>query len=62
MIIYTIKIILFIICILTFINFINIIVREKEYNKAKKRIINTLSFNGMVIVGLYITEYIDMVM
>lgn len=62
MIIYTIKIILFIICILTFINFINIIVKEKEYNKGKKRIINTLSFNGMVIVGLYITEYIDMVM
>lgn len=51
------KTFLFIIYIFSFINFVNIIVKETNYNKGIKRILNNLTIGSISVVGLYVVEY-----
>lgn len=51
------KTFLFIIYIFSFINFVNIIVKETNYNKGIKRILNNLTISSVSVVGLYVVEY-----
>ena len=51
------KTFLFIIYIYSFINFVNIIVKETNYNKGIKRILNNLTISSVSVVGLYVVEY-----
>lgn len=51
------KITLFIIYIFSFINFVNIIVKETNYNKGIKKILSNLTLGSISVIGLYVVEY-----
>lgn len=51
------KITLFIIYIFSFINFVNIIVKETNYNKSIKKVLNNLTLGSVSVIGLYVVEY-----
>ena len=48
------KITLFIIYIFSFIN---IIVKETNYNKGIKKVLNNLTLGSVSVIGLYVVEY-----